>query len=236
MTFMRSTAVVLLLLVVAAGCRNIATMAVYLIRGTEVEAEYAGLKEQRSVVVCRPVATMAFRDAGISTELTHRLSGMLSERVKKSDVVDAGEVTAWLDERYDSDYTFPEVGNAFDADRVLGIELMEFSLFKGQTLYQGRAALRMVVYERIVPDDEDEDAKGDEKTEPENDEPARYRIAMERDLPTIVWPPNIGVPTSERAKADFRRQFIGVVADHIGRHFYSHDPYTDYAQDAAAMQ
>ena len=224
---------------VSAGCRNLATLAVYLIRGTEVTAEYPGLKEQRTVVVCRPVAAMAFRDAGVSTELAHRLNSMLIERVKKIDAVDAQKVNAWLDERYDSDYAFDEVGKAFDADRVLGVELMEFSLLKGQTLYQGRATVRLVVYERI-PEKDDKQQADEQQDDQQQDKAAekdiKYRIAFERDLPTIVWPPNIGVPAGERSKADFRRQFVRVVADHIGRHFYSHDPYNDYAQDAAAMQ
>lgn len=210
-------AVLTTVLAASAGCRNLATLAVYLVRGTEVAAEYNGLKEKRVAVVCRPVASLAFRDAGVSGELTRRMTTMLGERIRKIDAVGSQEVAAWVDERYDSDYTFEEVGEAFDADRVLGVELLDFTLYKGQTLYQGNATVRVVVYER------------DEET-------SEYRVGFEREVPPIVWPPNIGVPTGERSKSEFTRQFIEVVADHVGRYFYSHDPYSDYAQDAAAMQ
>jgi len=213
----RSLPIVLLLLTLfsaAVGCRNLATLAVYMIRGTNVRAEHPGLKDTTTVVVCRPVASLAFRDTGVSHDLARRISSLLGQRVKKINVIDSQEVAAWLDERFDSDYSFPEVGHAFHADRVVGIELSEFDLYKGQTLYQGKATVRVVVYDLT-----------------END-----RIAFERELPRIVWPPNVGVPTGEREKSEFRRQFLGVVADHIGRYFYEHDPYTDYAQDAAALQ
>lgn len=37
------------------GCRTLATTAAYLIRGTDIQAEFKGLKEKRIAVVCRPV-------------------------------------------------------------------------------------------------------------------------------------------------------------------------------------
>jgi len=44
------------MLLAAAGCRTVFTTAAYLIKGTNVDAEYEGLREKRVVVVCRPVA------------------------------------------------------------------------------------------------------------------------------------------------------------------------------------
>ena len=37
-------------------------------------------------------------------------------------------------------------------------------------------------------------------------------------------------------EAEFRREFVAVLADQIARHFYAHDPYADLAQDAAALK
>jgi hypothetical protein len=213
----RSLPVALLLLTLltaAVGCRSLATLAVYMIRGTNVRAEHPGLKNTTTVVVCRPVASVAFRDTGVSQDLARRVNSMLGQRVKGINVIDSQEVASWLDERFDSDYTFAEVGHAFHADRVVGIELSEFDLYKGQTLYQGTATVRVVVRDLTQND----------------------RITFEKEIPRIVWPPNVGVPTGEREKSEFRRQFLGVIADHVGRYFYDHDPYSDYAQDAAALQ
>ena len=35
---------------------------------------------------------------------------------------------------------------------------------------------------------------------------------------------------------EFRREFIGLLADQVGRHFYAHDRYADFASDAKAMK
>jgi hypothetical protein len=60
-------------------------------------------------------------------------------------------------------------------------------------------------------------------------------MVFEKTLPQTVYPPNSGVPTSERQEAEFRRAFVKVLADQIARHFYAHDPNADLAQDALAM-
>ncbi len=39
----------------------------------------------------------------------------------------------------------------------------------------------------------------------------------------IVYPPSIGCPISDKSEADFRREFTGVVATLIARHFFSYD-------------
>ena len=50
----------------------------------------------------------------------------------------------------------------------------------------------------------------------------------------IVYPPSIGCPISDKSEADFRREFTGVVATLIARHFFSYDSNDDVAVDARA--
>jgi len=59
---------------------------------------------------------------------------------------------------------------------------------------------------------------------------------FEKALPQSVYPPNSPISTSDLLEADFRRKFVAVLADQIGRHFYEHDPYPDMAQDADALK
>jgi hypothetical protein len=89
-----------------------------------------------------------------------------------------------------------------------------FSIFQGQTLYQGKANATIRVY----------------------DCHKNGKVAFEKILPQSVYPPNSAVPTSDRLEAEFRREYVAVLADQIARHFYAHDPYADMAQDAAALK
>ena len=118
----------------------------------------------------------------------------------------------WTDENTWEEYT--EVGKAMKADMVVGIDLESFSLFQGQTLYQGKANATIRVY----------------------DCQERGKMVFEKELPQAIYPPNSAVPTSERTEAEFRREFVAVLADQIARHFYAHDPYADVAQDASALK
>jgi hypothetical protein len=198
---------------VSAGCRTVITTAAYLIKGTNVDAEYEGLKEKRVVVVCRPVADLTFRSPTVDRDLAKEVGKLLAKNVKKIQVVPQKEVNEWTDEHLWTDYL--EVGEALGADMVVGIDLYDFNLLLDQTLYQGRASTALRVF--------DCQAGGDP--------------VFERELPQIVYPPNVGVPTSERSsEGAFQREYVRVLADQIGRHFYAHDPYADYALDAKAME
>jgi hypothetical protein len=198
---------------VSLGCRTMLTTAAYLIKGTDVDAEYEGLKEKRVVVVCRPVADLTFRSPTVDRDLAKEVGKLLAKNVKKIRVVPQKEVSEWTDEHLWSDYL--EVGEALKADMVVGIDLYDFNLLLDQTLYQGRASTAVRVF--------DCRAGGDP--------------VFERELQQVVYPPNVGVPTSDRSsEGAFEREFVRVLADHIGRYFYAHDPYADYAMDAKAME
>ena len=97
---------------------------------------------------------------------------------------------------------------------VVGIDLYDFSILLDQTLYQGKANAAV----RVV----DCKTGGDP--------------LFERDLPQLVYPPNVGIPTSDRPESAFRREYVHALADQIGRYFYEHDRYADYALDAKAME
>ncbi|MDY0167294.1 MAG: hypothetical protein RBS80_12170 [Thermoguttaceae bacterium] len=196
------------------GCVGALSTAMYLMGANEIDAEYKGFKSKKIAVVCRPVASVAFRDPSAAHDLAREVSRLLGQNVSKVTVIDQQQVAAWIDERYDGDYSFTEAGEALEADMVLGIELQEFGLYMGQTLYQGTANVRFAVHD--IKDD--------------------GRVVFDREMPQIIWPPNGGVETSSRQESQFRRQFIRQVSERIGRHFYRHDPTTYFAQDAAAMK
>jgi hypothetical protein len=195
----------------AAGCRNLFTTVAYLIRGTDAEAEFKGLEKKKVVVVCRPVANLSFGNPTAAADLARAVGKALRERGHKIQVIDHQKVADWTDKHDWNEFT--EVGKALKADMVLGIDLQEFVMHQSNTIYQGQAAVALTVY----------DCAHDNK------------VVFEKSLPRTLYPPNIGIQTSDLPEREFRRKFIDVLADQIGRHFYSHDAHADVGQDLDAL-
>jgi hypothetical protein len=120
-------------------------------------------------------------------------------------------VFEWADENTWEEYG--EIGKALGADMVVGLDLEEFSLLQGQTLYQGKANLKILVVDV---------SKGREPV-------------FERNMPQAIYPPNAPIPASEKPEAQFRRQFVEFLARQIGQYFYDHDASVDFANDSTAI-
>jgi hypothetical protein len=197
-------------LTTSTGCSLVAT-AMYVIQGANTKADFDGLKGKRVAVVCRPITSLHFRDASVSRDLGKQVGILLEKNVDKIEIIDQREVFEWGDENDWEEYV--EIGKALNADMVVGLDLEEFNLYQGQTLYQGKANMKMLVYEV---------AKGREPV-------------FERNLPQSVYPPNAAIPAGEKPEAQFRRQFVGYLARQIAHYFYDHDSTVDFANDSTAL-
>jgi hypothetical protein len=203
-------AAVALVLSTAGGC-SILPFVAYLYQGLATPAEYEGLQGKRVAVICRPVASLQYQSSNVSHELSLAVATLLEQNVKHIKVIDQDEVDKWEDENSWDSYI--QIGKALKADMVVGIDLDQFSLLQGQTLYQGKASVEISVYDL-------------NKT--------TKRPVFQKSLPQRMYPPNAPIPAAEKPLAEFQRQFIGVLAEQIGRHFYDHDSTTDFAADSAA--
>ncbi|GAF68683.1 unnamed protein product, partial [marine sediment metagenome] len=182
-----------------------------------IDAEYDGLEGKKVVVVARPLVELKYRNTSAAKDLARQLSILLRENVSKIEVIDQRKVAEWTDANVWDEYT--EIGEALEADMVVGIDLQDFTIYKGQTLYQGKASVVLAVYDCT---DLFDNAAGSQPV-------------FEKELPQAVYPPNTAIPTSEKPEVEFRREFVRVLADQIGRHFYAHDAHADYALDAATL-
>ena len=200
-----------MLLLPFTGCASALATAMWVIKGTNVESEYDGLKEKRVAVVCRQLASLAYRDSTVPRDLATQVGNLLSTNVTKIRIIDQQDVAQWTDENAWEDFT--EIGKALEADMVVGIELEDFRLHQGQTLYQGRANVHIKVY----------DLKDGGK------------LVFDKPAPQAVYPPNTGIPTSDKQEPQFRREFVLVLAEDIARRFYAHDSHVNFARDSAAF-
>ena len=200
----------LLMLATSGGCTSALATAVWLIKGPDIPAEFDGLRGKRVVVVCRPLTSSLYTNPGIAKEISRQVGLLLKRHVFRIDPIDQRKIDEWIDAHTWDEYT--EIGEALEADMVVGIDLERFSIFQSQTLYQGKAIFAIKVY----------DCNSGE-------------LVFERRPPQSIYPPNHFVSTQDQQETDFRREFVGVLADQIARHFYPHDPRAYWAMDAAVI-
>jgi hypothetical protein len=198
-------------LATSGGCGAVLATGMYVIQGGNmVPPEYEGLKDERVVVVCRPPSSNEYRHAGASRAVSQKVSELLVDNVKNIDVVAPREVDNWLDESDWSD--FKELAKAVKADKVVYIEMNDFDLFKGKTLYQGHADVSVTIY----------DMKNNGK------------LAWDRHLGEVLYPTNSGIPAQDKPEKQFEREFVTIVATQIAENFYKHDANSAFAIDALA--
>lgn len=198
----------------SSGClHSMLATGIYLWQGGDVvPAECDALEGERVVVICRPPSSHEYRHAGAARQIGKRVSHLLRENVPRIDVVSPDEVDNWIDEQDWDNYK--DLGRAVKASRVVYIELDNFDLYKGSTLYQGDAELVIKVY--------DIDDKG--------------REVFERNVGQILFPRNSGIPASDKPLHQFQSQFVNVVSTQLASLFYKHDPNATFALDAVANQ
>ena len=199
----------LLALLLTTGCSMLPALA-WVIHPEDVPAEFEGLNGKRVAVICR-ATSLEYAHPTVSRELGVRVAALLQKHGRKIQVVDERELADWVDKHDWHDYQ--EVGRALKADYVVGMDLERFELSRGSTLLQGQADVRLAVY----------DVKNNAKTW----EPARQL--------SVKYPPNSPYAAADRQEDDFRRQFLGVLADRVARHFYDYDSRRDFAQDATVL-
>lgn len=199
------------LLVSNSGCPALLATGIYVWEGGNFSpAECEGLNGERVVVMCKPPSSHEYRHAGASRNIAARVSEKLVKNIKDIDVVNPREVDSWVDE---SDWgDFRELAQAVHATKVVHIELADFELYKGKTLYQGRADVTVTVY----------DMKN------------RGNVLWDKHLGEVLYPVNSGIPAQDKPVQQFEREFVDIVAERIATSFYRHDPNEAFAIDAMA--
>lgn len=209
-----AAALIAAVLPVTSGCQGMLATVLWVAGADRIPAKFGDLREKRVAVVCRPVAALTYSQSYVADDLARQVGILLRANVPKIDVVEYRKVAQWLDEAPTDDYEYTELADALGADMVVVLELKDFDIFQGQTLYQGKANVELAVFDC---------ANGG-------------KVVFEEALPQSVYPPISGIDTSAKPDTEFRREYIHVLADQIGRYFYAHDPHVDFAMDAKALK
>jgi hypothetical protein len=195
-----------LLLPVAGGCSTLFTAA-YLLQPADVPAEFTGLKGKHVAVVCRPIVELEFTDAGSARELASLVGAQVESKVRRARLISQQEVARWIDENSWVDY--PTLGKSLDADLVVGIDLEEFRMHEGSTLYRGRATAHVRVFEV-----------------------ATKKVLFDKRLDNFSFPANTAIPATDRSEAEFRAMFLQMLSQKISRCFHAYESRDVFAEDS----
>lgn len=183
----------------------------------KIAAPCPSLKGKRVVVVTNAVAGTQNDFVALDREITRELVKLLKANVKKIDVVEPREVTAWMQAK--PNWTDPaEAAKAFEADVVIFLEIKEFRIQSPASpgLLEGRSNIHIQVTELAHP----KDSKG----RPMKDAPKETKIIYEGDRET-AFPVTGHIPIeSGVSPSSFKNKFLTLVATELSWHFVEHAP------------
>lgn len=194
------------------GCSTLITMA-YLLQPPDVPAEFPGLKGKTIAVVCRPIIELEFADAGSARELATLIGTQLKKGLgqkglgRATKVIEQHEVSRWNDENAWVDYQ--TVGAALDAEYVVGVDLEQFRLYEGSTLFRGRASAVVRVYEV-----------------------AEKKLVFQRRIEDYAFPANTAIPTTDKSEREFRNLFLEMLSRRVSRLFHAYESREVFAEDS----
>ena len=181
-----------------AGCTPLATM-MHAVGVDMIPAEYEGLEDSTVAVITLTDSSQYSNDV-TSRELSRFVGEILTKKVKKIQLVREDKVEQWRDVNGWDSLDFDTIGQGVGAQKVIGIELANLRLRDGATLYRGRADVVINVIDAETGN-----------------------IDYTRTLDEFTYPHVAGQYTSETTESKFRKLYLKMLAEEIGRSFHRYD-------------
>jgi hypothetical protein len=197
------------LLLTQTGCLGLVSNLMHAVGADRIPAECEELKDSKIAVVTMTDQSQ-YTDDIAARLLSRKVSELLAMEVKNVTLVHADAVQEWRDVHGWDSTDYVEMGKAIKAEKLLAIELTDMRLRDGATLYRGRAAVTMKVF-----DIESE------------------KVLFHKEIDEFTYPVNAGQYTSETTEPRFRKLFLGMLAKRIARTFHPYDFADTVALDGA---
>lgn len=201
----------LLVLLMTSGCVGASAQLMYVLFGHKTDAEFANFKGKR-VAIVTVAESDAFGPNTLSETVSRAISMKLMQNVKKIDVVPHGEIADWMDNHGWGQPDPIALGKGVKADYVLKIEMSDYGIHDGQTMYKGHSSYLVDVF-----DIKDEG-----------------RLVFSRGPEEFIFPRD-GRPAIESSERKFEAFYLARLTDKISRYFYSFDSTETAAMDSELM-
>jgi hypothetical protein len=195
-------------LVPLAGCVGTLANLINAGWGNKVPARFKGLSERRVAVVCVSKSSL-FGPSSAAQEIARRVEQRLAAGTPEIHIIDQQTISDWIARVGWDEIDYRDVGLGVDAQMVIGIDIVSFSLYDGTTLYKGRSDIEVTVF--------DMDQAG--------------KVVFNDVLPQIQFPILEPYPVTDVPESQFREKFLNIVADRIANTFLDHDRVNDFGRD-----
>jgi len=211
----KSNLVLLLLLAAtfasSTGCIQEIAQLIYVIKGHKVEPPFKALKEKKVAIVCTSDAA-AFGPDSLSVTIAKHLGILLVTSDDKITIAAPAKVEEFIDANGWEDGSPHKLGEAVGADFVIVIDVEDYSIHEGATLYKGRSEWTASAFD----------------------------VANEGKLAFSVGPrlftfPEAGRPSIQTSEREFESFYLARLCDRISKQFVSYDKLETYAEDAAFL-
>ncbi|WP_246112800.1 hypothetical protein [Allorhodopirellula solitaria] len=187
------------LLTTQAGCLGIVSNLMHAVGVDRIPPEYEGLEESKVAIVTMTDQSQ-YSDDVAARLLTRKVSNILSMEVKDMTLVHDEAIQQWRDTHGWDKIDYLEMGKDTKAEKLLAIEMTDLRLRDGATLYRGRAAIMITVY--------DIEAE---------------KVVFRKEIDEFTYPVQAGQYTSETTETKFRKLFLSMLSRQICRTFHSYD-------------
>lgn len=180
------------------GCTGLATF-MHAVGVDMIPAEYEGLEDATVAVVTLTDSSQYSNDVA-ARELSRFVGEILTKEVDDIQLVREDKIEQWRDVNGWDSLNFDEIGKGVHAQKVLGIEMANLRLRDGATLYRGRADVVINVIDAETGN-----------------------VEYTRTLEEFTYPNIAGQYTSETTETKFRKLYLKMLAEEIGRSFHRYD-------------
>ena len=198
-------------LTTSTGCIQEMATLLYVIKGHRIDPPFAALKDMKVAVVCNSDAR-AFGPDALSVTIAKHIGLALATSPDKITVAAPAKVEDYIEANGWSEENAAQLGEAVGADFVIVIEVEDYSIHEGATLYKGRAEWTASAY----------DVANDGK------------IAFSNGPNHFAFP-ETGRPSLQTSERVFESFYLGRLADRISKQFVSYDKMESYADEAMMM-
>ncbi len=195
------------------GCVGLGAQLIYWAKGGhKIEPEFDGLEGKRVAVICVS-NTSSYGPNSSCAMLQRAVAIILRQKGDEIDVIHEEEIADWIDTNGWDEMDYREIGRGVDADMVVALDIEDFRLHEGRTLYKGRATLAVSVY--------DMEDKG--------------TVIFRRAIPDFTFPKNSARHTTEMSEARFRSLFVTNLSQHVAKYFCPYNLEEEFARDAMML-
>lgn len=199
---------VLLICLTNAGCIGALAQLFFVLKGHDIPAEYSEFKSRTVAVVVNTKAS-AYGPDSLAETMERFINLKLAANVSDIQIVPKVEIANWFDINGTDKTRLAEMGKSVQADFVLSIDMEDYSIREGSTIYKGKSEITIAVI----------DCNSGQTT---------YTTGPDQ----MEYPEN-GRPAIQTNDRKFETFYLAWLSEQIARQFYKHDYTKDVAADAA---